>query len=116
MKEHELIHKEAAERGLQFKCRFCEKHYKVKKCLDRHVREKHFDPNKNADFIEDLGSIGDIKCEHCDKVFKRSFCLERHVSTVHSLEKSFFCSKCEMKFTRKDSLNTHTKLLHANGL
>lgn len=117
MKEHkELLHKESVGSGLQFKCRFCEKTYKVQKCLNRHLREKHSGGNKNVDYIEDLGSIGDMKCEHCNRIFKRNFCLERHVNTVHAQETSFLCTICDMKFTRKDSLNKHVKMLHANGL
>ena len=90
--------------------------YKVQKCLNRHLREKHSGGNKNVDYIEDLGSIGDMKCEHCNRIFKRNFCLQRHVNTVHAQETSFLCTICDMKFTRKDSLNKHVKMLHANGL
>ena len=113
MKKHEeLLHNKTGECISEYQCSYCEKTYKVKISLDRHLKEKHYHGNKNLDYIEDMDSIGDISCEHCEKTFKRSHCMERHIRSVHTKEKSFLCFKCLKKFTRKDKLGRHMKMLH----
>ena len=95
-----------------FECSYCCKTFEIKKSLNRHVREKHMETNKNTHFVEDLSSIDIIKCNSCEKTFKRRENLERHIKTVHAEKKLFPCDLCTKTFSRKDILVRHVKCVH----
>ena len=84
----------------------------MKKHLNRHVREKHQETNKNSHFTQDVSSIGDIQCDGCEKTFKRRENLERHMKSVHAEKKLFSCGLCTKTFSRKDILVRHVKCVH----
>ena len=83
----------------RFQCQECEKDYKVKNDLNRHIKVIHRE--------------GKLKCELCNKEFeftKKSYLL-RHVRSVHKGIK-FDCNKCEKKFSDKYQMKRHQNLVH----
>lgn len=48
----------------------------------------------------------------CPRNFTAKASLERHVNVIHTKEIAFGCSKCSMKFYRKDVLITHLANKH----
>ena len=107
-----MIHGQNIKDIKKFECDACGKIYSMKKNLNQHKKEKHFDTNHNIDFIEKLGTFSEISCEQCDQTFKRSSHLNRHMASVHCEMKKFQCLFCEKIFPRKDNLKRHIKLKH----
>ena len=108
----QLLHNETCGSISTFDCNYCEKTFRVKKSLKRHLREKHSHTNKNLDYIEDMDSVGELNCDQCEKIFRRKDSLDRHVSSVHVQREIFSCSLCDRKFPRKDTLRKHFKKIH----
>jgi len=48
-------------------------------------------------------------CKQCDKKFTRKFSLENH-SRIHSGEKPYECKQCDKKFTRKFDFENHSRI------
>ncbi|KAG2132970.1 hypothetical protein DEU56DRAFT_757198 [Suillus clintonianus] len=68
-----------------------------------HLREVHGIKGKDSDLFPCMW-------EHCNKVVKRES-MARHVEEVH-MGIVYPCEQCGHTFTRKDTLNKHTKTRH----
>ena len=53
-------------------------------------------------------------CPHCHTVFSWPYSLKRHLKT-HTKERPFSCQFCSKKFSRKDYLNDHVKIVHLDA-
>ena len=62
LKEHKaLVHGQYEGSRPNYECSYCGKNFDIQKSLNRHVRERHMETNKNSHFMEDLSSIGVTK-------------------------------------------------------
>ncbi|XP_049908175.1 zinc finger protein 664-like [Epinephelus moara] len=77
-----------------FKCDICEKYFKFKSLLQRHMKthtgEKPY------------------SCNICGKGFSRTSTLNIH-RRIHTFEKPYSCNTCGKQFSQKSALNTHIK-------
>ncbi len=104
LKEHKLSHSDAK----PFKCTYegCNKTYKTKKDLTRHIREKHTEkPDEfTCDFIENG--------QPCGKKFTSQNGLTRHIKTVHTQERTYKCNYCDELFYTASERNVHENRWH----
>ncbi|XP_061389907.1 zinc finger protein 91-like [Musca vetustissima] len=119
IKRHMLTHTDLR----PFQCEFCEKSFKRKDILQKHLRDVHRDPATNC-YHCDLCSLQfkmqrnikrhmlthtdlrPFECQLCEKTFKRKDNLQKHLRDVHS-EKHFECSDCDKKFGTYKQLDRH---------
>ena len=109
-----------------FKCEKCSKNFKTKSNLKSHLRlvhtkfvnESSYSGNK-VKRLEEIPS-GYVQCEYCNNTYKSAQFLIQHKKKVHkvcpdtlSKNTKYFCSPCNMHFTRKDNLQRH-KLTNAH--
>ena len=87
------------ERKKPFKCDNCDKSFRQKAHLQRHVASVH-------------EGIKSFQCNDCAKYFttKRSMC--DHIATVHELKKPFHCDICNRCFTSKAYIAKHIANVH----
>ena len=116
LKEHKVLVHGQSEGSKKFECSDCDKTFVLKKSLNRHLREKHMETNKNTDYSEDISSTNEIKCGSCEKSFKRMGDMKRHMKTNHSDEKLFKCAACEKEFSRKDILLRHSEIVRYTAI
>jgi uncharacterized Zn-finger protein len=76
-----------------FKCEICPKSYKQKRSLNRHIKLHR----------------ANFKCKQCTLTFEEECDLNMHNMTLHS-KKNFLCSVCGNSYTRKSSLEEHSKI------
>jgi len=69
----------------------------VKKCLKKHIENKHLNPLKNKD----------ICCDLCEYKSYRLSDMKRHKEHVHSEDRKYVCEKCSQKFKWKGDLKVH---------
>lgn len=83
-------------------CQFCNKKFKSKSCLDKHMKNKH--PN-----FEEKKVI----CDICFVIIGINS-LEDHKKRQHSekLKKTYACKFCNYESERKSNLKTHLKRIH----
>ena len=120
----------------KMKCPKCDDSFEEKGNLDRHLERNH---SRFEDFSElslaSEGSLSDlfIKCSTCSSAFENEYDLARHIRITHldSINKKrkpsgsvinldnnkkkkeeFVCLVCDLKFSRKDSLQRHNKNKH----
>lgn len=74
-------------------CSICEKVFKQRAYLERHVESVHFKTNK-------------IFCDLCPKIFFTEVDLKFHIRYVHG-EKSFACNICDYKTAVKTNFKRH---------
>ena len=89
----------------KYKCEQCEKSYKDRHSLDRHVTAKHNSKESNDEH----------KCDLCDSSYEDKCSLDRHVKAKHNLKGSndeHKCELCEKSFKYKFELNRHIRTLH----
>ncbi|XP_063361942.1 zinc finger protein 90-like [Cydia amplana] len=84
-------------RGNAFECDICEKKFRAKIFLKRHIRDIH---NKERKY----------RCEFCSKGFFRKTACQDHVRK-HRNERPFKCGECGKAFVRSTTLNNH-RLIH----
>lgn len=82
------------------KCNQCEKSYKNRYNLQRHIKHTH----------EGLK----YKCELCQKMFSEPANLKRHIMCVHDKQKPYQCSVCNKAFGQKGDMEIHTDTVHGN--
>ena len=112
--------------GLEpFKCDYCDKRYKRRDGLNRHIkthrgREKKSFQCKYCDHRCVSGASLKVhvrvhtgerpfKCEHCEKRFKTRGNLSRH-ARIHTGEKPYECEHCDKTFNRRDGLVQHMRI------
>ena len=77
-------------------CQFCEKSFKTKFTLKRHLETVHL---QNSDVI--------FECKICRKVFRRKDKLQKHEKTHLVIEVEIQCDVCDKKFQSEDGLEAH---------
>ena len=77
-----------------FNCNICEKKYKRKFGLKRHLTTHRVTP--------------DLRCDVCEIQFSEAYELRTHRKTKH-LRRSFSCSLCPKTYTSRSGLHIHTK-------
>ena len=77
-----------------FPCHLCEKDYKWRSSLDKHLKGCHGEAQ--------------FECQSCSKAFRYKTCLEKHVATKHNL-KEFMCDLCGAKYSSKWGLTRHCR-------
>lgn len=80
-----------------YSCHVCDKEYRWKSLLSRHMRL-----HKNSE--EDSKKFS---CHVCNKVFKHQSVLKLHMQSTHRKKRYFSCHVCDRKFRRKVALNRH---------
>lgn len=80
---------------MNFKCHICDKTYKTKQSMKRHIDKKH--KNHRPHVCNIAG---------CKKTFYYQCDLERHSQT--HLKSKFICPKCEKSYDRVSQLNKHS--------
>ena len=55
------------------------------------------------------------ECEHCNAKFKTKVSLTQHILSMHTDEKPFKCSECEMSFKTNGVKKAHLKRIHGIG-
>ncbi|XP_064645905.1 zinc finger protein 724-like [Lineus longissimus] len=113
LQKHLQLHSD----GKHFSCEHCNKSYKDRSSLNRHLRTVHVDgshggeksPNSRAAKLE---SGSGTLCDHCGKSFHNPSALQTHL-VVHSNERPFKCEGCGKFLKTKNDLRRHARL-HAN--
>ena len=80
------------------KCDHCDKSYKQRNALAKHVKEVHLE-NKQ------------FQCEQCDKAFSFKYKLNQHVKTVHD-GVTYDCDSCDKVCLSYVGLRTHKATYH----
>ena len=83
-------------------CPVCNKYYKERRHLLRHIKRTHSKTDK-------------IKCNTCNIGFYEVARLERHVKIVHEGVRPFGCDKCAYKASSLYNLNLHRTKMHASN-
>ena len=79
-------------------CEHCDKSYKQKNALTKHVKEVHLE-------------IKQFQCEQCDKAFSFKYKLNQHVKTVHD-GVTYDCDSCDKVCLSYVGLRTHKATYH----
>lgn len=99
LERHVLIHKD--DRPYVCSVETCGKTFKLSETLQKHIK-RHQGLLKKKHFCE---------FEFCDKAFYSGYALLRH-RRIHTGEKPFQCSYCEMAYTQKGDLLKHLQRTH----
>ncbi|KAJ3644571.1 hypothetical protein Zmor_022294 [Zophobas morio] len=91
IKYHMMCHS-----SVVYKCDFCDKEFKRKNNKVLHERREH---KGEANFV----------CETCGKRFYSAPYLKRHISAIHLKLKPFACNNCDLSFSTRNSLRTHSR-------
>ena len=91
------------EKKKPYLCSLCEKTFSLKPHLKQHIEAVH---EKKKPHV----------CPICDHGFSLKKDLKRHIETVHEGKRDFKCSLCEATFSTRDSMNKHTKVIHEKKL
>ena len=109
----------------QYDCDMCEKRYKHKSHLNRHIKSTHENVRYNCDqcdksystktdlrcHIQIVHEKVRYKCEECDLSLINKRNLYVHVKAVHQKFR-YNCDKCEKTFSTQEYLKTHIKSAH----
>eukprot|EP01080_Neovahlkampfia_damariscottae_P009590 gene9590-1792_t len=122
----EIMTLEKDENDDLYHCEICEKSYKDRSNLVKHLRihtkEKPFEckicgkefahsQSKN-DHMNIHKQKKPYQCKLCDKTFGNGSNLRRHMTGVHQQQKKHKCEYCDQKFSQKTNLNSHIKKSH----
>ncbi|KAL9700482.1 hypothetical protein quinque_003923 [Culex quinquefasciatus] len=92
---HEICHSNV----FNFPCQQCDKKFKLRSQLMKHIRRVH----KNPFF----------HCEHCSKPFYTRDNMLNHIEHVHGIQMRFLCDICVASFESEEKLSIH-KSRHEN--
>ncbi|XP_033745884.1 zinc finger protein 880-like [Pecten maximus] len=93
--------------GQIFQCSLCDRNYSTSMTLKSHMRKKH---GKTEGQKPTGRTVSDIICQFCHRAFCNKVSLKEHIRTRHSDNIQLFtCTMCQMKFTRRNSLQRHMK-------
>ena len=84
-----------------FKCAFCDKTFKQKGYMNKHISAVH---EMRKKFV----------CSRKSSKFARKQDLERHNQVVHEDKRPFQCSHCKKTFGQKGNMNKHISDAHEN--
>ncbi|XP_039762737.1 zinc finger protein 91-like isoform X2 [Pararge aegeria] len=94
---HKMVHKNTS----WSKCDYCEKVFKSKRNIRRHIEYTHLGKQR-------------YKCIECETLFKEKRSLRKHVRIKHPNSAAFpQCHICEKRFESAKSCKTHLKLIHS---
>ena len=82
-------------------CLVCDKTFKQKYTLDRHIETIH---------MQNSGAI--FQCETCSKSFRRKDKLQSHKRTHLLAAPRIICELCQKEFATKDDLRAHRISYH----
>ena len=99
MERHLRRHIESLHQMKIFSCEKCNKTFKWKSNLDRHIDNIHMESERSD-------------CQECDKTFTQNYSLKRHVESEHRGMKKFTCDICGKEFTLKQGLTRHIECRH----
>ncbi|VVC98040.1 unnamed protein product [Leptidea sinapis] len=120
----EHLVKEHNEAPVIYPCNACNKTYKKKFELNRHIKHHHLQQRSflcdkcNAKFFSKRGLVDHMtrhtgaelcSCDICGKSFSRLRTLREHIK-VHEGDKKHQCQVCKKTFMQKCSLKSHVKL------
>jgi len=88
-------------------CQLCERGFKAKKYLSRHLIKQHGYHLPPKMLRKDQR---DLYCNICSKKFARWKYLRKHQRNMHEKPKLFICRKCKIPYTRRDNLDRHVKV------
>ncbi|KAM3957674.1 LOW QUALITY PROTEIN: uncharacterized protein ACR2FA_008387 [Aphomia sociella] len=112
------------EKPIIYPCNACNKTYKKKFELNRHIKHHHLQQRSylcdkcNAKFFSKRGLVDHLAkhaggevyaCDVCGKVFSRARTLREHLK-LHEDEKRYQCEICKKTFMQKCSLKSHVRL------
>lgn len=107
----------------EISCTVCEKLFKTKKILTRHMQNKHpsekivLDKTKKQLKIENqLSKIKTYNCSDCAEQFSKISLLRKHKKSVHETLSDRTCNECNRIFKTKSSLKYHMKGFHERSL
>ena len=83
-----------------YRCDICNKTFHVKQSMEYHIFQHHSAHNHSE------------KCGICDATFTSTVSLRNHVKYVHSEERKYSCSYCNVNFKQKKNLKAHKLLVH----
>ncbi|XP_034838112.1 zinc finger protein 260-like isoform X11 [Maniola hyperantus] len=107
-----------------YPCNACNKTYKKKFELNRHIKHHHLQQRSflcdkcNAKFFSKRGLVDHMtrhtgaencSCDVCGKSFSRMRTLKEHMR-LHEDDKRYQCEVCKKAFMQKSSLKSHVKL------
>jgi len=85
-----------------FKCPKCDKTFRNKSSMKRHVRALH-------------DNLQPFKCKYCDATFRHNYTMETHISLVHLKQKKYKCSICDLSFATSSNVQRHHRERHENS-
>ncbi|XP_033231834.1 zinc finger protein 107-like [Belonocnema kinseyi] len=90
----------------QFSCKFCNKRFKLKNSINRHINQVH---NKTSEKKSTLM----YRCDECSRSYCYLRSLNQHKRLKHALMKpQFFCDVCGHKCNKKCNLAKHISVFH----
>ena len=92
-------HMDSAHGNVVFNCNFCEEKFASKQALDYHEQGTHMETSS-------------VKCDECDVSFASIISMKDHKKHVHSVIQKIGCTFCGSQFKRKKDLNFHLRNKH----
>uniref|UniRef100_A0A1B6H750 C2H2-type domain-containing protein n=2 Tax=Homalodisca liturata TaxID=320908 RepID=A0A1B6H750_9HEMI len=104
----------------KYGCNVCEKRFKKKKNMEKHLRVIHLicqycgkKCNDNEDYKAHVVTHDDLKCTFCKKIFSQKCRLKYHYQLKHGHQDFYKCTICFQRFVTKGRLMEHMKLRHS---
>ena len=111
-------------------CEYCNKYFRIFSLYEKHIWNVHSRSPQQEALMKSTSTkkkkkvkVKVIKpkiviekpkqkvgCDECGKVFMSSSYIELHKKQVHSKQKDYGCSDCNIKFSRQWSLTCHIRL------
>ena len=110
--------------SLKNQCELCQKEFKTKGQMNRHVKHIHgakkypcqicstlfsslYGLNNHVKYVHNENNDQRHKCVTCEKEFKRKDCLRAHIKTHNTDRQTYSCELCLKKFFSKRDLKRH---------
>ena len=110
-----------------FRCEICEKYFKLKSQMQRHVKKVHekasetkcdlcdktfYDASSLLYILTVHKKVKNVQCKICNISFPLKGTLKRHILIVHEKIKDFQCVTCNKSFSMKRDLERHVSNVH----